>query len=910
MVHACSIIARNYLAHARVLASSFLAHHPQGTFTLLLVDDEERRFDESGEPFRCVRLGDIGLEAPQITRLAALYDVTELATAVKPRFLRHLLSSGFTDVIYLDPDIKLYGSLEKAARLAREHGIVLTPHMLAPFPKDGRHVNEFHILAAGVYNLGFIAVGARSEPFIAWWWGKTEREAYSDPARMMFTDQRWVDFVPSFFEHVILKDPGYNVAYWNLHERNLTWSGDGYLANGRPLTFFHFSGFDGRNPHLLSKHQGDRPRILLSQHPAVARICCEYRTSLEEAGLAIVSVLPYGWRTLPSGAPFDRRMRALYREGLEAFEAGRKPEPPNPFDPGDEERFVDWLGEPVAPRLRPTISRYLHAIYEARPDLQNAFPNLAGKDGPLYLEWIRQDGVIQHDIPASLLPKLSEGSAGGGLAYAPPSRLTDGVNIAGYFRAEVGVGEAARLLTTAIEASATPHSTLTYDATLSRKAHPFLERGDGSAPHDINIVCVNADQIARFARDAGPAFFEGRHTAGYWFWELGRFPPAMHDAFDYVDEVWAATDFMASAFRSVGRRPVHTVPLPIPIPVCSPAVTRSSLRLPPGFMFLFAFDFFSIPERKNPVGLIDAFQQAFQPGEGPILVIKTINGDARIGDLERVRAATAARPDIIVIDEYYSAEEKNSILGLCDCYVSLHRSEGLGLTIAEAMGLQKPVIATAYSGNLDFMTAKNSYLVDYVMAEVPQGCEPYPEGTPWAEPNISHAAELMRRVYEARDEAARKAATARQDILTKHNADAAGLILKRRLDDIRRTNRPSEATSIPSDAATTIALNQTRPETPVLASLDRIDALLTPMPSVAPGRRFQRPLLVAQELLFRVLRPYWWQQRQAQSALVGVVREAVQSAARAERSERQQRQAIEALWVAVHALDRSRQDKK
>ncbi len=470
-------------------------------------------------------------------------------------------------------------------------------------------------------------------------------------------------------------------------------------------------------------------------------------------------------------------------------------------------------------------------------------------------------------------------------------------------------------MTSAIEAAGITHSTLTYDVTRSRKAHPFLERGDGSAPHDINIVCVNADQIQHFAREVGPGFFEGRYTAGYWFWELEQFPAAMHHAFDYVDEVWAATDFMARAYRDVGQRPVHTIPLPIPIPVCSPDISRSSLRLPPGFMFLFAFDFFSVLERKNPIGVIDAFQQAFRPGEGPILVLKTINGDARIGDLEKVRAAAAARPDIFVIDEYYSAEEKNSLLGLCDCYVSLHRSEGLGLIMGEAMGLGKPVIATAYSGNLHYMTAENSYLVDYVMTEVPAGSPPYPEGIPWAEPDLAQAAELMRRVYEARDEAARKAETARQDILTKHSVGVAGRILKGRLDDIRHTERQSGATS---GAATAGAVNAPRLETPALASLDRVAALLTPTPSVAPGRRFRRPLLLGQNLLFKLLRPYWWQQRQVQSALVdavreavqsaaGAVRETVQSAARTERSERHRRQAMEALWTAVHSLERLRQ---
>src|SRR6185503_4104909 len=261
--------------------------------------------------------------------------------------LRFLLNAGRTDVIYLDPDIKLFGSLEPVSRLARQHSIVLTPHTTVPIPHDGRRIDAFQILASGIYNLGFVALGPRCEPFLDWWWQRTRREARSDPAQMMFTDQRWVDFVPGFFEHFILKDPGYNVAYWNLHGRRLTYEDGRYLVDGQPLTFFHFSGYDGRTPHLLSKHQGDRPRVLLSEQPTVARICGEYLADLEQAGLSQLSALPYGWDTLPSGLRLNRHMRRIYREALEAHEKHGAPEPPNPFDQRDVDRFIEWLNEPV-----------------------------------------------------------------------------------------------------------------------------------------------------------------------------------------------------------------------------------------------------------------------------------------------------------------------------------------------------------------------------------------------------------------------------------------------------------------------------------------------------------------------------------------------------------------------------------
>ena len=202
--------------YARVLADSFLEHHPDGAFTVLVIDD--RPEPGTRDPrITWMRLADVGLDGDEIRRLAGIYNVTELSTAVKPLLLRRLLDDGAGEVIYLDPDIRVYGALSDIVDLARRHDVVLTPHTMRPFPADGREVDARFILSAGVYNLGFIAVGGAARPFLEWWWMSTRREALMDVARMMFTDQRVVDFVPALFTHHILKDPGCNVAYWNLH---------------------------------------------------------------------------------------------------------------------------------------------------------------------------------------------------------------------------------------------------------------------------------------------------------------------------------------------------------------------------------------------------------------------------------------------------------------------------------------------------------------------------------------------------------------------------------------------------------------------------------------------------------------------------------------------------------------------
>jgi glycosyltransferase involved in cell wall biosynthesis len=259
-----------------------------------------------------------------------------------------------------------------------------------------------------------------------------------------------------------------------------------------------------------------------------------------------------------------------------------------------------------------------------------------------------------------------------------------------------------------------------------------------------------------------------------------------------VDEVWTATEYVAGIVRTAaaGRTPVFTVPLPLLAPTVS-SVTREQLGVPADrFVFLFVFDFLSVMERKNPLGAIEAFCAAFAPGEGPVLVLKSINGEACVSPLERLRRAAAHRSDILIRDGYVGADEKNALLAACDCYVSLHRAEGLGLTLAEAMALGKPAIATGYSGNRHFMNAENSFLVEYGLTSASGDCGPYPPGARWAEPDLAHAARLMRAVYQHPGEGEAAGRTrARRPALQPRRAVVGGCDLESAVDDSRRAGR-------------------------------------------------------------------------------------------------------------------------
>jgi glycosyltransferase involved in cell wall biosynthesis len=505
-----------------------------------------------------------------------------------------------------------------------------------------------------------------------------------------------------------------------------------------------------------------------------------------------VAVLPLDARpkgeehaqTLPSGLRIDRRMLRLYREAEKRHKQGLEKEPPSPFDPKGEQDFLSWLNEPVR-KAPPVITRYMLAVYKEREDLRKAFPDPVGADAGSFRNWYLLFGQRELGLPAAVLPsdappKAEANSKASGAISAKP------VNVAGYFRAELGLGSAARSLVAALAAANIPFNTISFEGTDNRQTHPFVHRQTEAGSADINIVCVNADKIATFAEQIGPELFHGRYTIGVWFWEVEDFPAWAHGAFNYVDEVWVASEFMHETFRKVSPKAVFKFKLPVLKPEIDPSLSRADLGLPDRFVFLFSFDFFSVLERKNPLGLIEAFTQAFRPAQGPVLVIKTINGEKRIPEMEKLRYAARGRPDVILRDGYLSAIENNSLTALADCYVSLHRSEGFGLTIAEAMALGKPAIASAYSGNLEFMTEENSYLCPAQRSEVGPDHEPYPDTSHWAEPDLKIAAQLLRHVYTNQEEARARGFRAADDIRRLHDASMCGSVVRNRLAQIRR----------------------------------------------------------------------------------------------------------------------------
>jgi glycosyltransferase involved in cell wall biosynthesis len=815
--HICTIIACNYLPAARVLARSFMQNNPSGTVSVLLLDDVHRMVDASSEPFEIIRPEELGETTSEIHRMAAIYDVTEFATALKPWLLEHLLDRGLLSVLYLDPDIFVYDELTDIVTLADRGGIVITPHALAPFPRDKKMTDETTILANGIYNLGFIGVGQGSRGFLHFWKERLRRECRVDPIHMRFVDQRWVDFVPAMFDSTVLRDPRWNVAYWNLHEREVRWTGTRYEVGGKPLGFFHFSGYSPRTRHMMSKYQVDRPRILLSEWPVLAKMFDEYGDALESEGFGSDSGAGggYGLSRALNGVPLDSNVRKVYLERLIASDEGEEDPPPDPFDPAGAADLVEWLNSVVPNKVGVArLSLYQATLYAHTPELQRLFPDPQVSDFGRFQHWLRKAALEGRVHPLLVpeetkaeIPALEHGpirAAGSGGEWVEAGEVIAGVNVAGYLRAELGIGESARLAISAIDKAGIPFQSVVFELTSSRQDHPFSTGGSSPQRHydyDTNLVVVNADQLPHFAAQVGPGYFNGRYTIGSWAWELEEFPAGNEVAFELVDEIWALSEFTRQSIAAVTSKPVFSFPLPIVKPSPTPGVGRKELGLPQDrFIFLFCFDLFSVLERKNPIGLIRAFSEAFAPGEGPLLVLKINNGEHRPMDLELLRRETRHRDDIMLMDRYLSVGDLASLMECSDCYVSLHRSEGFGLTMGESMALGKPVIATGYSGNLDFMNESNSFLVPYEMGTVPKGSEPYTAGSRWAEPDLEVASRLMRTVFEDPHLAASVAEKGRSEVKEHHSIDARATWVKSRYQQIR-ASRAAPIPTRPRDLA-------------------------------------------------------------------------------------------------------------
>lgn len=273
---------------------------------------------------------------------------------------------------------------------------------------------------------------------------------------------------------------------------------------------------------------------------------------------------------------------------------------------------------------------------------------------------------------------------------------------------------------------------------------------------------------------------------GYWAWELSTFPDEWMHAFGLYNEIWASTVFARDAFASRSPRPVHLMPMVVDIPAPGTSVSRAHFRLPKDrFLFFTNFDFRSFTARKNPIAAIRAFQQAFPTGRERVgLVVKTLHADHDLSGWHQLQLAAHRDRRIILVNRNMARIEIAGLMGVCDAYVSLHRSEGFGRGPAEAMLLGKPIIVTAYSGNMDFCRGDNACLVPAQLVPVKPGEYIGAEGAVWADADINVAANHMQRLAQDPVYCHQLGTEGRATIMSLYRADRIGSIYRTRLEDI------------------------------------------------------------------------------------------------------------------------------
>jgi glycosyltransferase involved in cell wall biosynthesis len=359
-----------------------------------------------------------------------------------------------------------------------------------------------------------------------------------------------------------------------------------------------------------------------------------------------------------------------------------------------------------------------------------------------------------------------------------------GVNVSGYLDTESGMGEAARASIRSLEAAGIPVALNNVQSRLRKLDASYASAFVESNPHPFNLVHLNADNMGWFSDGRGKTYFRDRYTIGYWFWELAAFREEWVPFFGYVDEVWAASEFVRESYAAWSPVPVVRMPLPVVLPPVPP-LGRAHFGLPPaGTLFLYMFDVSSQMERKNPLGAIEAFRRARFDRDGAVLALKFTNAEYDRAAVRRLHEC-ADGLNVVFLDGYMDRADLCALLDASDCYVSTHRSEGFGLTMLEAMRLGKPVIATAYSGNVDFMTTDNSFGVRYRLVPLERDYGPYMRGAEWADPDLDDVARFMRLVADYPEEGRARGRVAREQVLRERDPAVTGAVVRQRLDAIR-----------------------------------------------------------------------------------------------------------------------------
>lgn len=690
-----TISSFNYLHYALNVRNSFLKYNDNYDFIIFLMDSISDRNT-------CSLLKNMAKDGIHIMSFLELkncidfypieemvlkYNILEMNTAIKPFCIEYLFRCNYEKVIYIDPDIQFFSSISKLDTLLDTYDVVLTPHMMHPYPDDGKTQNCQIIMHAGMNNCGFFAATKSAEGYkaVKFWEQQLKDKCYVDTSNALFTDQRWSDWFPYICNNIyILKDYGYNAAYWNLHERVISKKSGKWFSNNDELVFYHFSGLSRKDKNLISKYQN--------------------RYKLEDREKDLEEL-------------FD-----LYLDSVSTYNADMFSSIKYYYSKVQNTDYI--ISESKRRRCYSGHKLFITNQYEA------------------------QDSIKKYGDNSSLF-------------YYQPGF---GVNIIGYVEECHSIGEVARNFIDRLLGTSIPFSIFCIESGAKQiedsemnKYKPFITQ---TPCFPINIICINADQLPIVMKKYESIFHNKYNIANFW-WEYETGFGKFADACKLVDKVIVFSTHVRNAISKYidNKDKIEKIayPLQLQMPeLDSVDMTRDKYSISKDkFVLFFNFDYNSSFIRKNPIAILEAFALAFHENPDVILVIKTSNSGNFIEKkrlLEDKIKHLNLENNVIIIDSFLTKKEMLSLINSCDAYISLHRAEGLGLGMCEAMLLKKAVIASNYSGNIDFMNVDNSFLVNTNIVKCHENDnDTYDQVTQYGDPDIQEAAQYMKNIYINRE---------------------------------------------------------------------------------------------------------------------------------------------------------------
>ena len=789
-----TICSANYLPTAKILVDTLESNTKEDTY-IIICDKKQIEIEDffADNQIKVLFVEDLNIR--NFDAFILRYSILEINTAIKPYVFDYLFGAGYEKIFYFDPDISIENSLANFEKLLDKHNSLLTPHIQTPY-KDEKNPSLKDISNSGIYNLGFLGLKSSDSVlnnFLPWWKRKCELECFSSVKDGLFTDQKFCDYLPSFVDNsYIHSESDANIAYWNLHERKITEKNNIFFSNDQQVLFFHFSGLlydDSFSFIKLSKHENRFKRKISS---ALRKKIDEYLLALKQNNKLFEKLKIDDFYGLDNfhGTDLDTSKRS-YIKFLET----------NKINYDIKKISKRWFDNPAKEFSKNKhLSRNFLGLYLSREDLRSAFNIKTPEGADAFLRWIKHEmdnnnlpkdwkisiprrletrffgfqlkmrlfsilksfskyfpSLLSISIVSKIRSKIKALLLGEALAskkihnenpilfsgFDTENISKKGINIFGYFNANTGVANGAKLMDDMLNEANISSTRFNVDI----KDNSIITKSSKSKKNwDISLFHINADQTP-FCIPFIDSSLSSNFKIGFWAWELDRFPTKFLESGKFLNDLWVPSNFIAdSIMRSCDFEP-KVVPHALDSHPDGVNGMDHKLKIKNKFTVVTTFDCDSYVDRKNPFATINSYLRAshrsdFRDNSCLIIKLTGIMGRKKIiSKIMEIKENNML--NLVLIDRHLSDEEMVGLRNITDVFMSLHRSEGFGLNLIENMSAGNLVIATNYSGNIDYMNNQNSLLVDYKMIPLKKDQYPEWEGQFWADPYEDDASEKL-----------------------------------------------------------------------------------------------------------------------------------------------------------------------